>query len=49
MTTARDILHTGVTCVREHETITGAARHLPEHAIVSFIKAICTQQAIPSR
>ncbi|HET9564180.1 MAG TPA: CBS domain-containing protein [Mycobacterium sp.] len=24
------------------------ARHLPEHAIVQFVKAICAQQAIPS-
>ena len=24
------------------------ARHLPEHAIVQFVKAICAQQAIPN-
>lgn len=28
MTTARDIMHTGATCVREHETLTAAAQHM---------------------
>ena len=28
MTTARDIMHTGVTCVGEHETLTAAAQHM---------------------
>lgn len=28
MTTARDIMHAGVTCVGEHENITTAARHM---------------------
>jgi CBS domain-containing protein len=30
MTTARDIMHTGVTCVRYYETLTSAARHMAE-------------------
>ncbi|WP_041782555.1 CBS domain-containing protein [Mycolicibacterium chubuense] len=30
MTTAREIMHTGVTCVGEHETLTTAARHMAE-------------------
>ncbi len=33
MTTARDIMHTGVTCVRAHETITDAARRMAEQGI----------------
>lgn len=28
MTTAKDIMHTGATCVGEHETLTAAARHM---------------------
>jgi CBS domain-containing protein len=28
MTTARDIMHTGATCVGEHETLTAAAQHM---------------------
>ena len=28
MTTAKDIMHTGVTCVGEHETLTAAAQHM---------------------
>ena len=28
MTAAKDIMHTGVTCVREHETLTAAAQHM---------------------
>jgi CBS domain-containing protein len=28
MTTARDIMHAGATCVREHETLTTAAQHM---------------------
>ncbi len=28
MTTARDIMHAGATCVGEHETLTAAARHM---------------------
>ena len=28
MTTARDIMRTGATCVREHETLTAAAQHM---------------------
>ena len=28
MTTARDIMHTGATCVGEHETLTTAAQHM---------------------
>jgi predicted transcriptional regulator len=28
MTTAKDIVHTGVTCVGEHETLTAAAQHM---------------------
>lgn len=30
MTTARDIMHTGATCVEEHETLTAAAQHMRE-------------------
>ena len=30
MTTARDIGHTGATCVGEHETLTAAAQHMRE-------------------
>ncbi|CDO11005.1 CBS domain-containing protein [Mycolicibacterium cosmeticum] len=30
MTTARDIMHTGATCVGEHETVTAAARRMAE-------------------
>ena len=30
MTTARDIMHTGATCVGEHETLTAAAQHMGE-------------------
>lgn len=33
MTTARDIMHSGVTCVGQHETVTDAARHMAEHSI----------------
>ena len=28
MTTARDIMHAGATCVGEHETLTAAAQHM---------------------
>jgi CBS domain-containing protein len=28
MTTARDIMHTGATCVGEHESLTSAAQHM---------------------
>ncbi|HTY35052.1 CBS domain-containing protein [Mycobacterium sp.] len=28
MTTAKDIMHTGTTCVGEHETLSAAARHM---------------------
>ncbi len=28
MTTAKDIMHTGVTCIGEHETLTAAAQHM---------------------
>lgn len=30
MTTARDIMHTGVTCIGEHETVAAAARRMAE-------------------
>jgi CBS domain-containing protein len=30
MTTATDIMHTGATCVGEHETLAAAARHMRE-------------------
>ena len=30
MTTAHDIMHTGATCVGEHETLTTAAQHMRE-------------------
>ncbi len=30
MITARDIMHTGATCVGEHETLTAAAQHMRE-------------------
>ena len=30
MTTARDIMHTGATCVGEHETLSAAAQHMRE-------------------
>ena len=30
MTTAREIMHTGATCVGEHETLTTAAQHMRE-------------------
>lgn len=30
MTTARDIMHAGATCVGEHETLTAAAQHMRE-------------------
>ncbi|WP_204079497.1 CBS domain-containing protein [Mycobacterium riyadhense] len=33
MTTARDIMNAGVTCVGEHETLTAAAEHMREHDI----------------
>ncbi|KKC04715.1 CBS domain-containing protein [Mycobacterium nebraskense] len=33
MTTARDIMNAGVTCVGEHETLTAAAQHMREHNI----------------
>jgi CBS domain-containing protein len=28
MTTAKEIMHTGVACVGEHETLTAAAQHM---------------------
>jgi CBS domain-containing protein len=33
MTTARDIMNAGVTCVGEHETLTAAAQHMRERDI----------------
>lgn len=30
MTTARDVMHTGATCVGEHDTLTTAAQHMRE-------------------
>lgn len=33
MTTARDIMHAGVTCVREQETVAAAAQHMSEHSV----------------
>jgi CBS domain-containing protein len=33
MTTARDIMHTGATCVGEHETLTAAAQHMRESGV----------------
>lgn len=30
MTTARDIMHAGATCIGEHETLTAAAQHMRE-------------------
>ena len=33
MTTARDIMNAGVTCVGEHETLSAAAQHMREHNI----------------
>ena len=33
MTTARDIMNAGVTCVGEHETLSAAAQHMREHDI----------------
>lgn len=33
MTTARDIMNAGVTCVGEHETLTAAAQYMREHDI----------------
>lgn len=33
MTTARDIMNAGVTCVSEHETLAAAAQHMREHNI----------------
>lgn len=33
MTTARDIMHAGVACVGEHETLTAAARHMRDMGV----------------
>lgn len=33
MTTARDIMNAGVTCVGEHETLTAAAQHMREQDV----------------
>jgi CBS domain-containing protein len=33
MTTARDIMNAGVTCVGEHETLSAAAQHMREHNV----------------
>ena len=33
MTTARDIMHTGATCVGEHETLTAAAQHMRDLSV----------------
>jgi CBS domain-containing protein len=33
MTSARDIMNAGVTCVGEHETLSAAAQHMREHDI----------------
>ena len=41
MTTARDIMYTGATCVGEHQTSTAAAQHMDE-------LGICAPQAIAS-
>jgi CBS domain-containing protein len=30
MTTAKDVMHTGVACIRENETLTAAAQHMRE-------------------
>ena len=34
MTTAKDIMHTGVTCIGEHETLTAAAQHMRDLGVV---------------
>ena len=36
MTTARDIMHAGTTCIREHETLTAAAQHMRELGVGSL-------------
>lgn len=33
MTTARDIMHAGTTCVGKHETLAAVARHMGEHGV----------------
>lgn len=33
MTTARDIMHAGVTCVRERESVASAARHMAANGV----------------
>lgn len=33
MTIARDIMHAGVTCIGEHETLTAAAQHMRDRGI----------------
>jgi hypothetical protein len=33
MTTARDTMNVGVTCVGEHETLSAAAQHMREHNV----------------
>ena len=33
MTTARDIMHAGATCVGEHETLTAAAQHMRDMGV----------------
>lgn len=33
MTTAKDIMHSGATCVGEHETLAAAARHMREQSV----------------
>lgn len=36
MTTARDVMHAGTTCIREHETLTAAAQHMRELGVGSL-------------
>jgi hypothetical protein len=36
MTTAKDIMHTGVTCIGEHETLTAAAQHMRDLGVGAF-------------
>ncbi len=36
MTTARDIMHAGVTCVGEHESLTAAAQHMRDLGVGSL-------------
>lgn len=36
MTTARDVMHAGTTCIREHETLSTAAQHMRELGVGSL-------------